>query len=152
MSGQSSLEVQKAIYGQLVADGELASLKCAVYDWVPTNATLPYLRVGEDDIADESTFGVDRASQDVTLHGFSTYPGRKEIKSILARTYELLHKSKLQLEGTSMWAGCVLVFEATIEEEDGVTYHGVQRFRIVTTEALRDEVPIAELQAMVRSA
>jgi hypothetical protein len=120
----ASWQVQKAVYAKLNVD-----LTVNVYDNVPPNAQAPYVTIGDDTAADDSTKTDDGQQITLTIHAWSDYAGRKEVKELGAEIYASLHKQPLVVTGFDVreirW-----VFGDTIREPDGHTYHGVQRFRI----------------------
>ncbi|MFD2206636.1 DUF3168 domain-containing protein [Kiloniella antarctica] len=120
----ASWEVQKAIYTKLKTD-----LSINVYDNVPSSAQTPYVTIGDDTASDDSTKTDDGQQITLTIHAWSDYAGRKQVKELGAEIYAALHKQPLPVAGFDVrevrW-----VFGDTIREPDGHTYHGVQRFRV----------------------
>lgn len=90
MSFETAL--QTAIYGILIADTALSGLVKGVYDDVPQPddtgdaGAFPYVTIGETvhTAWDTDTSRGDDAS--ITIHIWSRYPGRKEIKQIQGRS------------------------------------------------------------------
>lgn len=122
--------LQQAVYGRLNASTALTStLGAAVYDHVPAGARMPYVVVGETTAVARDTMG--RTGRDVTMqiHVWSEYPGRKQIAEIQARVDTLLDR---WAPGVSGWYGTQMLLEysETMRDPDGVTRHGVQRFRV----------------------
>ena len=66
----------------------------------------------------------------LTIHTFSRNRGRKEAKNIMARIYALLHNATLSVTGANH-INTRFEFHDVIKETDGLTYHGVQRFRTI---------------------
>lgn len=120
--------IQGGIYQALVAASEIT---CPVYDDVPQGAAYPYIVIGDDTaIAFDDDCGVGLEST-LTLHVWSVYSGRKEAKDIMAAIYEVLHLNKLPLS-SGYTVICMLDFMHTFLDPDGVTRHGVIRFRLLT--------------------
>lgn len=131
-TGDSSLELQKAVYDALKGDAQLTILVgTKVYDSVPAGTGFPYVAIGDDTAVpfDSDTF--DGMEMTLTIHSWARGLGRKEVKTIMGNVYRILHKSTLNMNGHTM----VLMrfeFAETDLDPDGVTYHGVQRFRALT--------------------
>lgn len=134
MSGDGMLAVQAAIYAKLNGDSTLLALAAGgVYDSVPENTEYPYITIGDQSAKDlgANTFkGMDITH---TIHTWAQGRGKKVAKQIMARIYDLLHECSLTVTGQKV----VFVrfdFSDLSLDPDGVTYHGVQRFRILTRE------------------
>lgn len=124
-----------AIYTTLSGDGTLMALIDDVYDGVPDNAALPYIRIGEfasTPFDDKTTDGTDIL---ITLHAFSHSRDKETLHDITARVYNLLHDADLSVTGQEL----VLLrsdFNNIFEErtDNMTTYHAVMRFRALTRE------------------
>lgn len=104
-----------------------------VYDDVPENAPFPYVVIGDDVSAafdDDCGSGADSM---VTIHVWSTYPGRAEAKQILDLIYRTLHRSNLVIAG-NVTITIDADYQMTLLDPDGVTRHGIIRFRVLTRE------------------
>jgi len=121
----AELEIQKAIYSALDS-----ALSINVYDNVPDNAAAPYVVIGDDTVAEFDTDGERGFEATVTIHTWSTYRGRSQVKEIMSAVYNALHRADLTVQGYNL-LGCDFEFSETFLESDGVTRHGVQRFRIL---------------------
>jgi hypothetical protein len=69
--------------------------------------------------------------QTLTLHTWSRYLGLAEAKQIMAAVVAALDQANLSISGHSL----VLLrfeFSSTFLDPDGLTRHGVQRFRVIT--------------------
>jgi hypothetical protein len=128
--------LQQAVFAALDGDASLDALIGAgrVFDHVPENQDFPYVTVGEATAVDASTMGKDGQQHTITLHAWSRGRGRKEVKQILGAIHDLLHKSTLAITG-HVHAGTIFEFSETFVENDGLTYHGVARYRSVTLDA-----------------
>lgn len=128
----ASWPLQQAIFGALTNDaGVTALVGGRVYDSVPQDASFPYLTVGDSTVIPFDTKDEPGQEHRVVMHAWSRYAGRKEAKQILAAVYDRLNRATLTVSGY----GVVLIlfeFEETFLDEDGRTYHGVIRFRIIT--------------------
>ena len=131
MSGDAALALQQALYGRLSGDATLAGLVSGVFDHVPDETAFPYVTVGEDAATDWSTKTFDGQRHALTVHVWSRARGRTEAKTIMARLYALLHGATFAMAGHEL----ILLrcdFSETRREPDGLTQHGVMRFRALT--------------------
>lgn len=125
--------IQEAIFARLSGYAPLAGrVGGRIYDAVPQDTEFPYVAIGEDDSTaydDDVNLGADT---DLTLHVWSRYEGRKEAKEILQLIYDALNRYPLVVAG----AHTVLLdaeYQNTLLDPDGLTRHGVVRFRLLTT-------------------
>jgi len=127
-----SFELQKTIFTTLNSDNTITStFSATVHDHVPQGTSFPYIVIGEETMTDESsTKTLDFNNFTLTIHIFSRNRGRKEAKQIMARIYELLHNQNLSVTGADH-INTRFEFSDVIKENDGLTYHGVQRFRTI---------------------
>ena len=126
-----SWELQKAIYSTL--SGSVTGIDGAsvsVYDDVPEGTAYPYVVIGEETSANDGTKDIDAVEYTLTLHVWSQYRGRREIKEIMQSVYDLLHDAAITVAGASL-ANIRQEFNNTLMENDGITRHGVMRFRAV---------------------
>lgn len=125
-------ELQAAIYNRLASDTALASLGFAVYDDVPQGSAYPFIIVGEESSTDDGGKDYQALNRSIIVHTFSRYAGSKETKDALAIVYDLLHEQPLTVTDQQV----VLLrhdFMGPIQVEgDGLTRHGVMRFRALT--------------------
>ena len=101
-----------------------------VYDHVPINTTYPYIELGEVTARDFATKTTDGMEQTITLHAWSRYAGRKQVKDILKAIYDTLNNAALSISGSTLVL-CRFEFADTMREDDGLTYHGVARYRLI---------------------
>ena len=130
-----SLSLQKAIFAALVAAGDVGALiGDRIYDAAPRNAVFPYLGIGEMRFADWSTGTETGAEHRLTLHVWSRQPGKAESYAVMAAVTAALDDAALALDGHGL---VNLRFESgsAARDPDGITWHGVMRFRAVTEEA-----------------
>tara|TARA_R100001440_G_scaffold40482_1_gene60188 strand:+ start:841 stop:1245 length:405 start_codon:yes stop_codon:yes gene_type:complete len=127
-----SFELQKTIFSTLNTDSTIKNTHSAtVHDHVPQGTEFPYIVIGEETMSDSSsTKDIDFNEFTLTIHIFSRNRGRKEAKNIMSRIYTLLHKSNLSITGATH-VNTRFEFSDIIKEDDGLTYHGVQRFRTI---------------------
>ena len=123
-----SLALQKTIFDALDGDSTLQSLVTDVFDFVPESTAFPYVKVGEETSVDNGTKTLQGNDHTLVIHTFSRYRGSKETKEIMSRIYALLHESSLTVSGASL-VNLRFEFSDIIKENDGLTTHGLQRFR-----------------------
>ena len=124
-----SWELQQAVYAALDA-----ALSVPVYDFAPSNAAFPYVTIGEATIVDVGTKSHTGTEHTITVHAWSRYRGRKETKQILGQIYDALHEQTLNVSGFG-FVMCRLDFSESFMDEDGLTFHGVARYRVVLNES-----------------
>ena len=125
------------VFGAL--DGNITGAQ--VYDHVPfepegmPDGNFPYASIGEDsELTPFDTDDTRGAYVDVTVHLWSRYKGRKEVNGLLDQIYNLLHRATLSAAGYNI-LDCLFSFSDVSTEEDGITRHGVIRFRLTVQEA-----------------
>ena len=124
--------VQKAIFSTLSDDSTLDSLigNNKIYDDVPQGTDYPYVQIGEETTIDAGLKDKDAQEYTLTVHIWSRYRGNKETKEIAERIYTLLHNSAISVTGASL-ANIRNEFFTVLVEDDGLTRHGVMRFRAI---------------------
>ena len=127
---EHSLALQKTVFDALDTDSTLQSKVTDVYDFVPENTAFPYVKLGEDTVIDNGTKTLQGNEHTLVVHTFSRYRGSKEIKDIMARIYTVLHESSLTVSGASL-VNLRFEFSDVLKENDGLTTHGLQRFRAI---------------------
>jgi Protein of unknown function (DUF3168) len=119
--------VQKAIHQELSA-----VLPVPVYDYVPPDAGNKYVTMGSHTVVDASAKDVDGQELTIEVHQWdSTHRGRMGVLDMQGRIYNALHDANLTVDGfglTYIW----FEFSTSFLDEDGLTMHGVLRFRVRT--------------------
>jgi hypothetical protein len=129
----ASFALQKAVFQALSEHAAIAALVGAgrIFDDVPQRTAMPYLTFGPSVVRDWST-GTEAGDEHLlTLHVWSRAEGRREAHAIMSGIRDALHEQALEVEGHRLVNLRHEVSEAR-RETDGVTYHGVVRFRAVT--------------------
>ena len=125
-------ELQTAIYSALSGDSNLTStLGASVFDEVPDQSSYPFVALGEETVVEYDTKDLDGASHTIIIHVLSQYKGAKETKQIMDRIHTLLHDSSLSVSGFNL-IRMQFEFSDIMRDPDGVTRHGVMRFRAIT--------------------
>ena len=127
--GQFAL--QTTIYSTLNGDNTLTNtLGAGVFDEVVENATYPFVSLGEETAVDYSTKDLDGGEFTINIHVWSQYKGSKQTKEIMDRVHDLLHDSSLSVSGFNL-ANLRFEFSDILRDPDGITRHGVMRFRAI---------------------
>ena len=123
--------LQSAIYTALNNDSTLTTTYGAgVYDDVPEGSGFPYVTMGEDASNAYGTKDLDGSTVSLNIHVWSQYRGSKEVKTIMDRIHTLLHDSSLSVSGFNL-VNTRFEFMDILRDPDGITRHGVMRFRAV---------------------
>ena len=127
--GQFAL--QSAIYTRLNTDNNLTStLGATIVDETLLGDTYPFVSIGEETTVDYSTKDVDGGETTINIHIWSQYKGSKETKNIMDRIHTLLHDVSLSVTGFNL-INLRFEFSDIMIDPDGVTRHGVMRFRAI---------------------
>lgn len=129
----SLFAVQESIYGALTSSTALQSLlgsPARLYDMVPPAANFPYVTFGDVVVREFDTKDQNGFEQSLVLHVWSRYRGRKELKQIIQTIYDVLHNASLTVTGAN-YVSCLFQSASTLQENDGLTLHGILRYRII---------------------
>tara|TARA_R100001460_G_scaffold6862_2_gene17711 strand:+ start:679 stop:1089 length:411 start_codon:yes stop_codon:yes gene_type:complete len=129
-----SVNLQTSIFSTLtggtLTDISGTSITSKVFDDVPEGTAYPYVVIGEETAIPVGAKDTDGHEHTLTFHVWSQYRGRKEIKQIMQQIYTLLHNVAISITGATL-VNIRHEFERTLLESDGITRHGVIRFRAV---------------------
>jgi hypothetical protein len=126
-----SWELQKAIFTTINGNiNGIDDVNVPVFDDVPEGTAYPYVVIGEETASNNGTKTLDGIEHTLTIHAWSQYRGRREIKEIMQSVYENLHNTDISISGASL-VNIRQEFNTTLAETDGITRHGVMRFRAV---------------------
>lgn len=132
-----SFELQKTIFSALnsasITDAAGSAIT-GVFDEVPEGTAYPYITIGEETSNNVSTNTLDMHEHTLTIHTWSQYRGRKEIKVIMKQIYDTLNDSSLSVSGGQS-VNMKQEFLATLVDADGITRHGIMRFRAVVSDS-----------------
>jgi len=129
-----------AIYSALANDATLTTLlggSGRVFNGVPSGQDAPYVDIGESTATDYGTSSGDAQEHTITVHvwterasGETESPRLRNVK-IAARVRDVLHGQSFALSaGGNPNMRCE--FQETMRDPDGISWHGVLRFRAVT--------------------
>lgn len=124
----SAAAIQKALYNALNG-----AISADVYDHVTQDAAFPYAVIGEDVVSPWDTDTSTGYDAVVTIHVWSRYRGKKEAKDLQKKIYDLLHRQQITIAGLHL-VELVLERAEVVQDPDGLTYHGVQDFRLIADE------------------
>lgn len=126
----ASLGIQSAIFTKLSGDSTLMALVTGVYDSLPANTPYPYAVIGEDtEVAWNALTKIGREVT-VTIHIFSQEAGMKQAKTIASRITSLIERQTLSASGITT-VSSKLDLALFFTDPDGITRHGVVRFRFL---------------------
>ncbi len=133
--------VQSAIYSRLTGYAGLTALLAGgasgVHDFVPQDDNaFPFVTLG--DLSASEFDADDRTGADVrvVVNTWSRYRGKKEATEIMDQVYAALHRyDDLAVSGYNtvdvQWDGLTNI----MRDPDGLTFHGVQTFRVTIIKA-----------------
>ena len=125
--------LQTALYSRLNGDSALGDLVTGVFDAVPEDTVLPCVVIGEGTSVDDGSKTLDARDYIFTVDVWSAYQGMKQIKDIMSRVYLLLHEYSLSVSGANL-IDLRCEFTTQVIDGDGVTRHGIMRFRAFITD------------------
>ncbi len=127
--GQFAL--QSSIYSALNVSAITTTLSCGVYDEVVEGNSYPFIALGEETAIDYSTNNLVGAETTINIHIWSQYKGSKETKNIMDKIHDLLHDVSLSVSGVNL-INLRFEYSDIMRDPDGITRHGVMRFRAIT--------------------
>jgi hypothetical protein len=127
----SQVAVQTAIFTALSSASYFTTNSITVYDMVPKGTAVPYITIGDMTVVDDSTVGIGGQVITLNVHSWDQNLSSLRLKQTMAAVI-----ATLQDENFSLGAGFALinlrfVNSQTFKDPDGLTLHGVQKFRIV---------------------
>jgi len=131
MANSPILLIQQTIFTLLDADSGLNNLITGVFDFVKEDQSFPYITIGDDNFSDWSTHTFDGVEGSINIHTWTRSNGRKQCKEIMVEIYRVLHNTTLTIVGFKVPL-LRFDFSETLLDPDGQTYHGIQRFKILT--------------------
>lgn len=127
---------QELIYARLNG-----SISASVYDVVPDQPpgmpsdSFPYVVIGYDDVQPYDTDNWVGSQVEASIHVWSTYKGKDEVKDLMEEIGSLLHRKTFSIPGAEV-IQC-LHLGSTVPDVGATKYvHGISRYRLIITEAL----------------
>lgn len=119
----NTITIQKELYKQL------STLNYPVYDYIPTDAKMPYIKLGYMNMSNYSCKTKDGIQVNQYIDIFSDYKGQKETKEIMHQIMD-----KMQQVNSSHDFNISLHNSEILEERDngtkGPVFHGVLIYKI----------------------
>ncbi len=128
-----ALEIQGAIYQRLIDYTPLASRVTAVYDDVPEDKEFPYIVIGDDTAVPFDTDTSLGTEATITIHTWSRYPGKREVKEIQGALYDALVRYPLEV-ADAVTLDLMPDYEESSLDPDMETRHGISRFRLLMSD------------------
>lgn len=122
-----------AVLQEAIFDTLDSALSCGVYDFVPDKTPYPYVALGGETSIEFDTDDTNGFEKTLTLHTWSQYAGNLEVMTIMKGIYDALHGQEIYVSGWNV-VSCLQAYSDVMTESDGLTRHGVQRFRILIHE------------------
>jgi hypothetical protein len=124
-------KVQEAVYGALVSDSTLVNMVTCVGDTIDQNTHPPYITLGESTSVPNDLLTETGSTETITIQIWTKSQAMRELKLIMVRVYQLLHRQRIDIDGVPVVA-CVCENSLTLREPDGEWRRGVMRFRVET--------------------
>jgi len=102
-----------------------------VLDLAGLNQTYPYLTIGEMIGTQLDTLGEEAVDVEITVHIWSRQRGMQEMQQLMETAKNTLHRARLPVTGFQ-WVTTIWNYAQTMRDADGVTRHGILRFRVMT--------------------
>jgi hypothetical protein len=93
------------------------------------STSFPYVVMGNDTGVSWDTDDQLGAEITVTLHFWSRAEGFNQVKTIMQAAYDRLNRASLSKTGYTV-VDCLHEFSEALNDPDGVTKHGIQRYRL----------------------
>ena len=125
--------LQEAIYNRLLGAISHDGAVVPVLDAVPEGQTYPYILIGDGTSNDWSSKTHNGQSHLFTIHIWSDYQGRKEVREIMSDIYDLLHNQPMHLVGHKV-VSIRFDFGDVFKDTEGTLIHGIQRYRVLVSQ------------------
>lgn len=133
-------ELITAIYSALANDATLTTLLGSsgrVFNGVGAGQSTPYVDVAEATAVNYRTSSGDAQEHTITLHVWTeqysgeTESARQRVAKLMARVRDVMHYNPLNMSAGNM-PNLICEFNEVMRDPDGISWHGVLRFRAVT--------------------
>ena len=119
-------EVQKAIFDALTP----AVAPTLVLDQAGPNQPYPYVTIGEFIGGQADALTRQGNDLELTIHVWSRQPGFQQAGDLMTAIKNALDRQKFVITG-AQWVDTVWNYAQTLRDADGITRHGVLRFRVM---------------------
>jgi len=128
---QIVINTQKAVYALLSENLELE-----IYDFVPENAALPYITIGDAALAKKPALGKNIYEVDIRLHAYGAAKGRKDLLELGQEIFDLLDSQFLDIEDFEHFEHyeTLLIDQTADLIEGGEKYELTDSYRIIIGE------------------
>ena len=116
--GDPFVAYQKAIFTALDA-----GLSIPVYDFVPEDATYPYLELSRQLALPSDVLSSNKDEMNTYLTIWSDYKGQKEVLEIMEQVYALMHQQQFAMD-TGRMVKCFVSSRDTVRDVDNLTFTG----------------------------
>ena len=119
-------EIQRALYQALTA----ALAPVPIVDRAGPNQSFPYITIGELYGNETDTLGEQSQDFEFTAHVWSRQKGMAECQALMEKVKDALDRKRFPA-ATFQWVSTIWEFAQTLRDPDGITSHGVVRFRVL---------------------
>lgn len=128
--------VQQAVFQKISAQADIVAGSIPVYDDVPQvndagdPVNFPYVVVGDDSLINWDTDTELGCEIEITIHTWSRYDGKKQLKLLQGYVYDALHRADFTISGYHVTL-CVFTDSDSFVDADGKSRHGIQKFNLL---------------------
>jgi Protein of unknown function (DUF3168) len=131
MLKDSQITVQAAILTALQAAAYISNNSILVLDTVPKGTVVPYITIGDMTVVNDSTQGIGFQTITLVIHTWDQALSSLRLKSMMGAVMVALDDVDLTLtDGDFTHINSTFLFSQVFNDPDGLTKHGVQKFRI----------------------
>jgi len=127
----AQIVVQTAIYNALTSNSYISANSIGVFDMVPKGTPTPFITIGDMTVVDNSTAGIGGQVITLQIHSWTQDLSSSRLKTMMANVITALHDQKLTLGAGYNNVNTRFVNSQVFKDPDGLTQHGIQKFRIV---------------------
>lgn len=127
----AQIVVQTAIYNALTGNSYISSNSIPVLDMVPKAQPVPFITIGDMTVVDNSTQGIGGQVITLQIHTWDQDLSSARLKTMMANVITALHDQVLSLPSGYTNTNTRFQNSQVFKDTDGLTQHGVQKFRIV---------------------
>lgn len=130
-------EIQAAVWNALTA----ALAPVPVLDAAGPDQEYPFVTIGEFVAQEFDTLGDEAVDMDMSVHLWSRQPGMQEVQHLMQAAKDALHRQSFALPDGIQHVTTIWEYATSLRDADGVTRHGILRFRILTFQAAASVLP-----------